>query len=111
MIASIRPRTPLPACPERALGLSLPIPISARLDQLVEKVEQAGERTSRKELIGVCILGSPDNVNELIRLLHLYRRTPADGVHTSGPMLVDVLNVEPPPPGPRRRQWRHQPPA
>jgi hypothetical protein len=59
----------------------------ARLDQLVELAEQAGERTSRKEIVGVCIMGSPSNADELIRRIRLYRRTPANGVYTSGPIL------------------------
>jgi hypothetical protein len=55
----IPPQTPLPSCPQRSVGLSLPVPINARLDLLVELAEQAGERTSRKEIVAVCILGAP----------------------------------------------------
>ncbi len=88
----------------------LPVPINARLDQLVELAEQAGERTSRKEIVGVCIMGSPSNADELIRRIRLYRRTPANGVYTSGPILVDALELQPARPGPRRRQWRQQTP-
>ncbi|SRR6266516_732404 len=111
--ATIPPQTPLPRCPERSVGLSLPVPINARLDQLVELAEQAGERTSRKEIVGVCIMGSPSNAHELIRRIRLYRRTPANGVYTSGgPILVDALQLQPARPGPRRRQWRqHTPPT
>ena len=108
--ATIPPQTPLPRCPERPVGLSLPVPINARLDQLVELAEQAGERTSRKEIVAVCIMGSPSNADELIRRLRLYRRTPANGVYTSGPILVDALQLQPARPGPRRRQWRQQTP-
>jgi hypothetical protein len=45
--AQISPETPLPSCPERSVGLSLPLPISARIDLLVALAEQVGERTSR----------------------------------------------------------------
>src|SRR6266571_4898184 len=38
------------------------------------------------------------------------RRTPANGVYTSGPILVDALELQPARPGPRRRQWRQQTP-
>src|SRR6266540_119280 len=75
----IPPETPLPSCPERSIGLSLPVPINARLDLLVELAEQAGERTSRKEIVAACILGSPDTADELVRWLRIYRRSPADG--------------------------------
>jgi hypothetical protein len=86
------------------------VPINARLDQLVELAERAGERTSRKEIVATCILGAPNNGDELVRRLRLYRRAPADAVYTSGPILVDALELRPARPGPRRRQWRQQTP-
>ena len=104
----IPPETLLPACPERPIGLSLPLPISARLDQLVELAEQAGERTSRKEIIATCILCAPDGPRELIRWLRVYRSSPAESVYTAGPKLVDALAQPTLRPGPRPRQWRSQ---
>jgi hypothetical protein len=77
---------------------------------VVELAEQAGERASRKEIVGGCILDSPSNADELIRRIRLYRRTPANGVYTSGAILVDALELQPARPGPRRRQWRQQTP-
>jgi len=110
--AQIPSETPLPSCPERAVGLSLPVPINARLDLLVELAEQAGERTSRKEIVATCILGSPDTADELIRWLRIYRRSPADSTYTGGAKLGTVLELRRARPGPRPRQWRHrQPPA
>jgi hypothetical protein len=79
---------------------------------VVELAEQAGERASCKEIVGGCILDSPSNADELIRRIRLYRRTPANGVYTSGAILVDALELQPARPGPRRRQWRqHTPPT
>src|SRR6266542_6108074 len=110
--AQIPPQTPLPSCPERSVGLSLPVPINARIDLLVELAEQAGERTSRKEIVATCVLGAPDGAEELVRWLRIYRRSPADSVYPSGPMLEDVLALRPARPGPRPRLWRHRlPPA
>jgi hypothetical protein len=110
--AQIPPQTPLPSCPERPVGLSLPVPINARLDLLVRLAEQAGERTSRKEIIAACILGAPDRADEIVRWLRIYRKSPADSVYTSGPKLEDVLELQPARPGPRPRPWRHRrPPA
>lgn len=110
--AQIPPETPLPSCPERSVGLSLPLPITARIDLLVELAEQAGERTSRKEIVATCVLGAPDGAEELVRWLRIYRRSPADSVYPSGPMLEDVLALRPARPGPRPRLWRHRlPPA
>jgi hypothetical protein len=108
--AQIPPQTPLPSCPERPVGLSLPVPINARIDLLVELAEQAGERTSRKEIVAACILGSPDTADELLHWLHIYRRSPADSTYTSGAKLGSVLELHPTRPGPRPRQWRHRPP-
>ena len=107
--AEIPPETPLPSCPECSVGLSLPVPISARIDLLVELAERAGERTSRKEIVAASILGAPDGADELVSVLRLYRRSPADSVYTSGSRLED-LKLAPAPPGPRPRPWRHRPP-
>ena len=107
--AQIAPETPLPSCPERSVGLSLPLPISARLDLLVALAEQAGERTSRKEIVAACILASPDGAEELVRWLHVYRRSPADSVYTSGSKL-EGLELGRARPGPRPRAWRHRSP-
>jgi hypothetical protein len=102
--------TPLPSCPERSVGLSLPVPINARIDMLVELAEQAGERTSRKEIVAACILASPDGAEELVRLLRAYRRSPADSTYPAGPKLFDVLEPQAVRPGRRPRRWRHHPP-
>ena len=108
--AQLPPETPLPSCPERSVGLSLPLPISARLDLLVALAERAGERTSRKEVVAACILGAPDGAEELVRWLHVYRRSPADSLYTSGSRLED-LELARARPGPRPRPWRHRSPA
>ena len=70
--------------------LSLPLPISARLDLLVALAEQVGERTSRKEIVATCILGAPDGAEELVRWLRLYRRSSPVSVYTSGSAVEDL---------------------
>ena len=110
--AQIPPETPLPSCPERSIGLSLPAPINARLDLLVALAEKEGERTSRKEIVAACILAAPDGAHELVRWLRIYRKSPADSAYTSGAKVGDVLELRPARPGPRPRHWRHRsPPA
>ena len=42
--AQIPPETPLPSCPERSVGLSLPLPINARIDLLVQNARREGLR-------------------------------------------------------------------
>src|SRR5712691_11255110 len=93
--ARIPPGTPLPSCPERPVGLSLPVPINVRVDLLVQLAERAGERTSRKEIVAACILGSPDGADELVRWLRIYRKSPADSTYTSGAKLGSVLELRP----------------
>jgi hypothetical protein len=78
---------------------------------LVELAEQAGERTSRKEIVACCILAAPDGADELVRLLRRYRRSPADSTYPSGPALFDVLQPQAVRPGRRPRSWRHRPPS
>lgn len=43
-------------CPEATVGLALPSPLNERLNQLVQVVESAGERTTRKEVVASLIL-------------------------------------------------------
>ena len=108
--AQIPAQTRLPSCPERSVGLSLPVPINARIDLLVQLAEQAGEldepQGDRRRLHP----GAPDGAEELVRWLRIYRSSPAESVYTSGPKLADVLELKPAPPGPRPRPWRHRPP-
>ena len=105
--SQIPPETPLPACPELAVGFTLPVPISHRLDLLVELVEtEAGERTSRKELLAALILAAGDDGKELARSLRIYRSQTAASVLTPGAELEQGLALRPGRPGPRRRRWK-----
>ena len=59
-------------CEEAIVGLSLPSPLSERLDQLVRLAESAGERTTRKEVVASLILCAPTDglaLSEAIRQL------------------------------------------
>ena len=47
-------------CSESKIGLSLPSPLSERLDQLVRLAEGVGERTTRKEVVASLILERAD---------------------------------------------------
>jgi hypothetical protein len=89
------PETPLPSCPERSVGLGLPVPINARLDLLVELAEQAGERTSRKEIVATCILAAPDGADELVRWLRIYRRSSADSTPQAVPSSRTCSSFDP----------------
>lgn len=43
---------------EVSVGMSLPAPLSQRLDELVRAAEAAGERTSRKEVVASLVLAA-----------------------------------------------------
>ncbi|MFF5219508.1 hypothetical protein [Micromonospora sp. NPDC000442] len=97
--------TPLPECPEKRIGLSLPGPISDRLDDLVALAEEAGERTNRKELVASLILAAPSVSGEISVLLHNYRRAkaraaPVDNINDE---LTIAIRSHRPGPRPRRR--------
>ena len=43
---------------ERPIGISLPLPLSKRLDLLVERTERAGARAYRKDILAALILAA-----------------------------------------------------
>lgn len=96
----------LAACRERAVGLVLPDPISDRLDQLVDCAEDAGERTSRKEVIASLILDAElDGPGLAARIRRLRLATVGDVItHVSRDQAV--ATNPPRRPGPRARLER-----
>jgi hypothetical protein len=72
--------TPLPAdqlvrkCPEKQAAVSWPLPVDARLDELLAQAEAAGENTSRKELAAAIIALTRVTDAQLGRLLRRYRK-------------------------------------
>ena len=95
---------PLAACPERGVGLLLNDPINDRLDVLVDYVEGAGERTTRKELIAALILDAALDANELAACLRRFRLARVvDAVDTSNRRRTATPEAERQP-GPRARR-------
>jgi hypothetical protein len=97
--------TRLTDCPERSIGISLPMPLSDRVDSLVAIVTDAGDRTSRKELLGAILLATRPDANGLATALRTYRRA------TARDAVLDAENGEqvvlrPSKPGPRPRRSR-----
>src|SRR5438067_13805257 len=97
--------TRLNDCPERSIGISLPVPLSDRVDGLVAIVTEAGDRTTRKELLGAILLATEPEAEGLATALRAYRRaTVRDAVldpQTGGQVLL-----RPSKPGPRPRRSR-----
>jgi hypothetical protein len=99
--------TPLPECPEKRIGLSLPAPINDRLDDLVTLAEQTGERTSRKELVASLILAAPTGGVDVSDLLRSYRLANARTARLNSSGEESTIAIRSHRPGPRPRR-RHQ---
>jgi hypothetical protein len=61
--------------PEKQGAVAWPLPVEAKLDVLLRRAEEAGERTSRKELVAALIAVYDGEGEELSALLRRYRRT------------------------------------
>ena len=64
----------LVASRDRQVGLRLPLAIDQRLDALLARSVDAGERTTRRELLAAIILATDLNGEDLGGLLREYRR-------------------------------------
>ena len=76
-IDSIDDNKPLPACQDKNAAVRWPLPIDYRLDQLVERSAEVGERTTRKELLASLVLAAPDDPEELSRIVRRFRMSKA----------------------------------
>ena len=93
---------PLRECPEMAVGLALPLPVTRRLDLLVEQLDADGTRAIRNDLIGALILAAPETAAELDKLVRSYRRASARDARV-GKRATPVLDPSRPRPGRRPR--------
>jgi len=94
---------PLRTAPARSVGLSLPAPISARVDALVAVIEQHGERTNRKELIAALILAAQANADDLATAIRRYRRAQIRDALLDPEAAIGAVDLPPRKPGPRPR--------
>ena len=85
-----------------AVGLSLPLPVSRRLDLLLDRLEEDGARAYRKDLIGALILAAPEATGEPDDLVRRYRRALARDARV-GRDPASVLDPSRPRPGRRPR--------
>jgi hypothetical protein len=70
----IDPDERLVASRDRQVGLRLPFAIDQRLDALLARAVEAGERTTRRELLAAIILSTELSGDDLGGLLRAYRR-------------------------------------
>ncbi|MGE3422679.1 MAG: hypothetical protein AB7N24_11590 [Dehalococcoidia bacterium] len=96
--------TALRNCPEQRIGLALPAVLSDRVDALVALAEEAGERTTRKELIAALILNASSNLDEISTLLRRYRLATVKSALIADRQQSASFHPMPRKPGPRPRR-------
>ena len=72
----IQPDDSLQHSPAYRIGTAIPLPLDTQLDSLVATVENAGERTSRKELVAAVVLDTRTSPDAVVEMLRRYRRAP-----------------------------------
>jgi hypothetical protein len=103
---TFEPEARLRELKEKNAAVLWPLAIDLRLEQLKERVESAGENTSRKELAAAILLAAPEDPTKLAKLLKRYRLARARDAHV-GPVAADnVISMERRKPGPRPRTAR-----
>jgi hypothetical protein len=102
------PEEPLADAAGFQIGVAIPGPLSARLDVLVERAHQSGERTNRKELLAALILAAPQSEQALSRLVRRYRRARVLDAIMEGEDPIAFLDPVRPR-GPRRSLQRRPP--
>lgn len=100
---NLDPTRPLRETEERPIGVSVPTPLSKRLDRLVELAESAGARAYRKDLVAALILAAPESPEELLRLYMQYRTATAADAGIGQEPDAAVLQLQRPKPGRRPR--------
>lgn len=60
--------------PQRNAGVNLPIVIDRYIDRLLAIASDAGERTSRKEVVAAVLASVPPDEEALVDLLRAYRK-------------------------------------
>jgi hypothetical protein len=88
--------------PHRQAGISWPLPVDAKLEQLLDMARAAGERTSRREIVAAIIAQADFTGEELSDVLHRYRLARVGDVLQSTDT-SNVVNFIHRRPGPRGR--------
>jgi len=89
--------------PEKQGAVAWPLPIEAKLEVLLRRAEEAGERTSRKEVVAALIAGYNPDGKKVAALLKRYRRITVREL-LAVPQDENVIDIEQRrKPGPRPR--------
>jgi hypothetical protein len=86
--------------PERQTTVAWPLPVDVRLDRLLDQATEAGERTSRRELLAALVATCDLTDAELSEMLRRYRTATVRQILPI-PDGENVLPFTKQPPGPR----------
>jgi hypothetical protein len=88
-------------CPQKQAAVAWPLPVDARLDQLLAQADAAGENTTRKELAAAIIASTRVSDARLGKLLRWYRMAKVRDLlpPLEGENVVPIARHKP---GPRR---------
>lgn len=98
------PDDELALSPETRIGIALPVPLSVRLDVLVDLANRAGARTNRKEVLGAVLLAAPESSEGLAELVRALRTARARDTFVQGQPEETFLEPPQAKPGPRARR-------
>ena len=86
---------------DRQVGLRLPLAVDQRIDALIRRATDAGERTNRRELIAAILADSDLTGEQLGTLLRSFRTAKVRDVLLDVDAASDVLHLVSHKPGPR----------
>lgn len=93
--------------PEKQGAVAWPLPVEMKLDRLLRRAEEAGERTSREEVVAALIAEYDGDEDDIASMLKRYRRITVREL-LAVPDSKDVIDMEQyRKPGPRSRD-RHE---
>ena len=93
----------LDRCEAKGAAITWPIPLDNLLDRLVAAADDAGQRTSRKELAAALLFAAPREGEPLARLVTDYRKAKVADVVPAEPPSDNVVPFYVRRPGPRPR--------
>jgi hypothetical protein len=89
--------------PEKQGAVAWPLPIEAKLDVLLRRAEEAGERTNRKEVVAALIAEYQGDGEDVSELLRHYRRITVRELLPQSENVIDITQRRKPGPRPRDR--------
>jgi hypothetical protein len=100
---SFRADERLDRCEPKGAAITWPIPLDNFLDRLVSLADEAGQKTSRKELAASILLDAPRDGDALAALVTAYRKAKVADVCPTPNESENVIAFRIKRPGPRAR--------